>query len=564
MKDYITNVLTYFGCTLREEGNVLAVGLTPELKQRFGKPALRLVFHPEHAGKQTELVAHGSYITNRLYEELSQTGERVSVLLPKQEKNGDCAAPVGVNCRRIRQRSREIRHTESYIFFRITYYSDEKREEIVIASSDFTGNVRIHTGFPYTQSLLKEVLPFRFPFTRKQAKAIYDISLREVNRYAKQQAVTHQETLAEHFHENITRLEAYYRQMIEEIPAIEKNRESYIQQLQDEYEIKAYDELTKCQVQVTITPISFCTITIPFRRYRYTFRTDRSDGKRPSYLSPSSFTFQPPCEVTVAVYRNLFSGEEVLPRCEACQHGMTQIGICEIKSHPVCHKCLVQCHECGKYVCRDCGIDVCFECGEWVCHECSKCCHLCGERYCTRHLLGCLVCREHFCRQCSTSCEICGRPVSKIHLTACEISYQLACPACTMVCSCCRKHVNQSLISYCAFCGQQACAECTFRCAVCGETFCVHHVTECELTHQMTCPRHSGTCDQCGRHISTTRLNRCDVCGTTVCTTCSTQCHHCGIFFCQKHAEEMLPCPQCGKMYCVLCYSGQGPCAECR
>ena len=571
MKEYIRDVFTSFGCTLRQEDNVLAVDLTPELKQRFGKPTLRLVFHPEHAEKQTELVTHGSYITSRLYEELKYLGEKVSVLLPKCEEIIEHVPPAGVNCQIIRQRSRAIRNTESYIVFRITYYSDEKREEIVIISIDFKGNVEVHTGFPYTQTVLKDALPYRFPFTQKHAKILYDKCLREVSQYAEQQAVIHQETLARHFHENITRLEAYYRQMIEEIPAVEKDHDMYVRQLQEEYEIKTHDELAKCQVQVTITPISFCTITIPFCRYQYTFQTDRITGngqkvkgERPSSSQRSAFSVQPPSEVTVEVYHNLFAGKEVLPRCDACDHDMKQIGICEVKSHPVCHNCLVQCHECGKYVCRDCGVDVCFECGEWVCHACSKRCHICGERYCTRHLLGCLVCREHFCRQCSELCEICGKPVGKIHLTACEISYKLACPACTMVCSCCRKHVNQTLISYCAFCGQQACVECMFRCAVCGEAFCVHHVTECELTHQMTCPRHSGKCDQCGRRVSTAHLNTCDVCGITVCTKCSTQCHHCGIFFCEKHAEEMLSCPECGEMYCVLCYSGQGLCEECR
>jgi hypothetical protein len=569
MKEYTIDFFTHFGCTLYQDGNVLSVDLTPELTQYFGKPTLRLAFQPEHVDEQTELVTHGSYMTNRIYDLLKNSGEKVSFTLPKTQAaldNKQQALLSGVNCRIIKQRSREIRQTESYIIFRVTYYSDEKIEEIVTAGIDFEGNLHITPEFPYTPDMLKDAVSTRFPFTRKQAKEVYDKCIRQVSLYAEQQALVHQGKLAKHFHENVMRLDAYYQQMIEEIPAVQENREVYVRQLQDEYEIKTSDELKKCQIQVSIIPISFCTVTAPFRRYRYTFQTNtvkdegrKAKGKRQTALYSPHYKM-----VTVDVYHNLFSEELVYPRCESCGHKMKHIGICEIKSHPVCHNCLVQCHECGKHVCRDCGVDVCFECGEWVCEQCSKQCHLCGERYCAQHLLGCQICREHFCTQCSEICEVCGKPVGKIHLTACEISYKLACPACLAVCSCCHKHVCQSLISFCAFCGQEACAECTFQCEVCGEVFCVHHVSECEISKKMVCPRHSGSCKSCSRHVSTEHLHKCDVCGKTICTLCSTQCHDCGNFFCKEHAAEMLPCPECGKMYCALCYPGQGVCGTCK
>jgi hypothetical protein len=580
MKDYTADFFTYFGCTLHQDGNVLSVELTPELAQHFGKSTLRLVFHPEHLEEQAELVTHGSYIINRIYDLLKFSGEKVSVTLPKRQKtkarkelSTSDLLPTGINCVITKQRSREIRKTDVYIIFRITYYSDEKIEEMIIVGMDFERNLQVNTEFPYPPEILKDAVSSRFPFTRKQTQEIYDRCLEQASIYAEKQALKHQEKLGEHFHESITRLEAYYQQMIEEVPVLEENREDYIRQLQDEYEIKTADELKNCQVQVSIAPISFCTITIPFRRYRYTFRTSeleskgyRAKSKRQAQaaLNRSFPSVHVSPEVTVDIYHNLFSGELIYPRCESCGREMKQIGVCEVNSHLVCHNCLVECHECGTHLCRDCGIEVCFECGEWVCHQCSKQCHICGERYCTRHLQGCLICREHFCLQCAETCEVCGKPVGKIHLTACEISYKLVCPACMSVCSCCRKQVCQSFISFCAFCGQQACAECTFRCEVCGEAFCVHHILECEVTKKMVCPRHSGVCESCSRHVSTENLNTCDVCGKKVCTLCSTQCHHCGNFFCEAHAGEMMRCPECGELYCTLCYSGRGLCVACR
>lgn len=554
MKDYITGVFRYFGCVVQPQGSVLHVELTPELADSFRKPTLRLVFQADQVEQGTELVTHGSYISGRLYELLKERGRYMSVLLPKSDVPMTDVHITGSNYACATEHSREIKKTELYIIFRVTYYSDEKREEVVTAGIDIEGQVSLLSGVPYTEAFLQKAVPRRHPFSQKQAKALYDQCLAEVQRHAKQQAAHYQETLSRHFHENITRLEAYYHQMIEEIPDQDPHREAHIKQLQDEYDIKVTDEHHKCQMHITITPLSFCAITMPFRRSRYTFRKGKGPEQRVKGQKP---------EMTVEAYQNLFSGKIVLPRCQSCGHEIEHVGVCEAGWHAACETCLVECVECGKSVCKECGMTVCFECGEWVCPECSQVCHLCGERHCSRHLLGCLICREHYCRQCAAVCESCGKPVARNHVTRCEISHQMNCPACTIECSCCRKQVTQSLIRSCAYCGQQACPECMFRCGVCGEEFCIHHVSECEITKEMVCPKHIGTCAQCGKHVSTAVLHTCDVCGKRVCTDCAHQCRQCGTFFCQHHADEIIPCSECGTLYCVLCYSGQGPCKRC-
>jgi hypothetical protein len=576
MKEFTIKFFACFGCSLQDEGDILAINLTPELAEYFGKQTLQLVFQPEHVSEQTELITPGSYLSHRMYDLVKQSGRRVSIILPnKQQAVGSTqqatsdSLPIathsllaGINCAITKQRVKEIRKTEAYLIFRMTYHSDEKVEEIITVGVDFEGKLSIRTEFPYSPDTLKDVAPGRFPFTKKQAKAIYDQCLTQVSLYAEQRAATYQAQAAEHFHANITRLEAFYHQMIEEVPILEKNRDAAIRQLQDEYDIKAADELKKYQMQVAITPVSFCAITVPFIQHQYTLevkgegqkakrKRQNAKGEEATTFRPSPFAFRP----IIKVYHNLFSGEWIYPRCEVCGREMKQIGICEAKSHPVCAHCLVQCHECGAYICRDCGIEVCFECGEWVCHQCSHQCHVCGERYCNRHLLGCVICREHFCTQCAEPCEVCGKLVEKTHLTACEISYKLACPGCIGVCSCCRKSVCQSLLKTCAFCGQNACSDCTFRCDVCHETFCVHHITECDITKKMVCARHSGTCERCARHVSTKRLHKCDVCGKKICTLCSTECSRCHTVFCKDDAEDMMPCPECGQIYCALCYT---------
>ena len=554
MEEYITDVFTYLGCDVQQNGAVLDVRLTPELAESFRKPKLRLVFQTEHVGRDTELVTHGSYVTGRLYDLLKERGQYMSVILPKTEQPVPDIHLRGSNCVCVTERVREVRKTEVSIIFRVTYYSDEKREEIVTAGIDLEGRVSLSSGFPYTANLLQQAAPHRHPFSQKATKALYEQCVAEVQKHAEQQAAQYQETPARHFHDNITRLEAYYQQMIEELPELDQYRDVHMKQLQDEYDIKVADEHHKCQMQISITPVSFCATSIPVRRTRATFA--KANGQKRTAKNPGT-------DVVIEAFQNLFSGQTLLPHCDSCGRDMARVGICESGSHAACDACLVECHECGSAVCKECGAAVCVECGKWVCPTCSQVCHVCGERYCSRHLLGCLICREHYCRQCATVCESCGKPTAHNHVTVCDISGQRNCPACAIECSCCRKQVSQSLMKACAYCGQQACSECTFQCEVCGDEFCVHHISECDVTGAMVCPKHLGTCKQCGKQVSTAVLHACDICGTKVCTGCSQQCRQCGTFFCEKHSDEIIACTECGTRYCVLCYSGQGPCEEC-
>ena len=352
MKAYVTEFFKYAGCVVADEGNILTVELSPELAAYFGKTTLRLVFQPEHLEPQTELVTHGSYLANRIYDLLKPTGAKVSVLLPKRVVEAQDFRSLkdfgslpflplqGLDCTLTARPAKEIRRTESYLIFRLTYSSDEKVEELITVKSDFMGNLQVMSAFPHFFSGLQGAVGCRFPLTRKQAKAIYDRCLAPVERYAEQQAHARQGKFAPHFHENAARLEAYYRQMIDEVPVLEPGRELVIRQLQDEYELKITEELKKCQIQAAITPISFCTLTIPFRQYRYTLETD--GGRKKTNTAP------PAPKITFDVYHNLFSGEVVYPPCPSCGHGLKQIGVCEMSGHPVCQDCLHECRACAE------------------------------------------------------------------------------------------------------------------------------------------------------------------------------------------------------------------------
>lgn len=567
MKQYITEFFTHSGCALHHQGDVLSIELTPELTQHFGRSTLQLVFDPAHVTKQTELVTYGSYITTRMYDWLKHNGKRIAIVLPKKEPAEGSLRRVidGRQKAKIREQegdihpylcavrkchSREVRRTETFLTFRITYYSNEKFEELITIRIDDDGNLRKNPVFPYSLAALHDARTQKLPYTKKEARIVYERCLVEVQTYAEDQAQKHQHSLAEHYHQDILRLEGYYQQMIEEIPDLAIDRESQTTQFQQEFERKAAEELKRCQVHVQIEPVNFCTVTTPFRRYRYLFAPFANNGKTP--------------EVSVETYQNLFSDQWLHPICPSCGCEMTEIGICAVGAHAVCRECLQTCHICGKSVCRECGIDECPECHEPVCQDCSNLCHVCGKRFCTAHLLGCRDCRKHVCPQCSEQCEECGKIVGNIHIMECDISHKRVCFDCLVTCPCCDQHVAQSHSGTCAFCGQQICDECTFICDVCGETFCIHHSVECEISGKMICLQHSATCQSCSKRISVRLVRKCDVCRKPLCPECAVQCHDCEVYFCGTHAHDMATCPECGQTYCSLCYSGQGICEYCQ
>ena len=551
MKNYIRDVFRYFDCEVNETGKGLRVTLNPELAPEFGKEDLQLVFRPEDMGRDTELVTHGSYLSNKLYDLLKASGKKVAFKLPKRYSNdGDEHDILPWRCKSLKRSSREIHATEVFLTFRVAYYSNEKREELMTIGYDAQGGLLGQGEFPYSISLLEEAEIARFPFTKKQSKAFYDRCLEYVETHAGQQAFEYQQELAAQYHQDVMRLEGFYRQTIDEIPELASDRESQTQQLQQEYEQKATEELRKCHVQVSVEPISFCAVSIPFRRTRYVLGSENGKTER--------------TQVTVESFYNLFSGTLRYPDCAACRKEMQEPGVCEHCGQAVCRECLHECHGCGALICAECGNESCAECGEWSCPDCSEECHLCGKRFCAEHLLGCRECRRHVCPNCREECAECHGIVGHIHLLECDLSHEKVCLNCIVTCSCCDKHVAQSKSHSCGFCGQQMCEECTFRCEVCGELFCVHHVTECEVSGNMTCPQHSAVCSRCSRRVSSAHTHPCDVCRKKVCDECSASCHDCGISFCEDHSDEMNRCPQCGQAYCALCFSGQGLCSSCR
>ncbi len=554
MKEFLIAFFEYAGCAAREDERGLTVDLTADAARHFGKPRLRLVFDPAHLTPDAELATPGSYLTNRLHELIGSFGQKAAVTLPKRH-----AALDGDDARiRLQARSgrlapplaREILRSEAFLTFRVTYFSNEKVEELVTVGVDMRGQLARHATFADVLALVKQGEFGRFPFSKADAKAIYARCLEQARTQAQEEATRRQRQLAEQYHHDVVRLKGFYRQLIEEIPDMAIDREQQERQFQEEYRRKASDELQKCQVHVEIEPVGFCAVSTPFQRYRVAL-TPKQAARRAEAVS-------------VDAHHNLFSGAVILPQCPSCGKETQTVGLCETGNHAVCEACLEICGVCGATVCHACGSEQCAECGARLCPACQERCHLCGKTYCPAHLLGCLDCRKHFCRSCSAQCAECGNITGNIHVIECDLSHRPVCFHCLVTCPCCDQHVGRSHSATCAFCGQQVCRECAFQCAECGQTFCVHHVRECEISGQMTCPRHSAVCARCERHVSVGRLRKCDVCRKTICAECAARCQGCGHDFCEEHREEMTACPECGRLYCALCYSGQGVCSFCQ
>ncbi|PID57015.1 hypothetical protein CSB45_08810 [candidate division KSB3 bacterium] len=548
MKNYIRDAFGYLGCEVRDTKNGLAVTLSADMSAHFGRKSLKLVFRPEDMEADTELAAYGSYLHGRLYELLKPFGQRVAFKLPRRIAGYGTEQLVRPwRCALVKHSSRSLHGTEAFLTFRVAYYSKEKQEELMTVGCDVQGRCLGNVDFPYSPSLREDIDLIRFPLSKKQAKALYKQCLDYVESHAAQRASDLQQELAAHYHQDVMRLEGYYRQSIGEIPDSAADRDDQTHQLQQEYEQKVAEELQHCHVQVSIEAISFCAVKVPVRRSRYVLAA-----------------FSKRTQIIVESFYNLFSGAFSFPLCAVCAKEMRDVGICDRCAEAVCRDCLCECHRCGKLLCTDCGIKRCAECGQWTCRDCAADCHLCGRHFCAEHLLGCLECRRHVCSRCRQRCPECHDVVGHLHMLECELSHEKVCLNCLVTCHCCDKHLRRSRSQSCSFCGQQMCDECSFRCDLCDKLFCVYHVTECEISGSMTCPQHSAVCFHCSRRISSALTHPCDLCRKQLCDACSVICHGCGLSFCEDHAAEIRYCPGCGQGYCALCWSGRGVCPACR
>lgn len=551
MKQLVTDFFRSAGSEVKEEGPLLRVNLSPELARYFQRSHLQLVFNSQHLRENTELVTYGSYVFNVMYDLLKDHGIKTFLKLPKRisSRKNTTEDIQFCNGEIIRKRAQHTYQVAWYFNFKITYWFDEKIEEMCLLRVD-DQEVITRCDIPPTELFLliqekQEGQKSGPPWSRNKMKLLYNRCLTEVERYAREQSTKFQEKLMERLYKNLSRLEVYYRQSRDEVTGTdEQQKERKLELLQQEYRLKVDEELDNHQIQILLSLINFCSIRTPVVLRRVLLK---AYGK----------------EREVVWSKNLFSGEATYPTCGACGNELHVAGICGRQAQIVCDKCLSHCQECDQDICVRCGIHACESCEVEICTDCASICSHCGKWFCNEHVFGCRLCKIEFCSACAKVCNICKGVLCGQHVVTCTICESEVCSRCKTSCSHCEEEVCNTHLVACSFCGQLTCVNCIEVCETCDCQTCTRHIYTCAISKKRLCPKDSNRCQTCHMRVSKAYTQNCDIGGEKICVSCTEACSKCQIPFCHEHSDELKTCDTCGEVFCFLCWDQRKVCPDC-
>ncbi len=542
LRHFVIRFFTYFGSELSDEGEQIAVKLPEDLGRFFEREEIKIAFHPHHLSDDADLVTHGSYLLNRIYEYLSDHGIATFVELPKLFGK-QVKIPSELNFPNSIIEKARTRSEGRYCFifnFKIDYVSDEKLGQLYSICIDANG---------------RQWKPPRVDLKFSEAKHIPSADLHEayetvqvlVESHVKRQSVEIEKDILQRLFRQITRLDVFYSEQIADLRARRSGRglqeiQDQIDLLQQEFQLKVDEETENHRLQVKLKLISYQIWKIPYLIHNLTLKLAVPEKKLPLESTELSF------------HRNLYNGQLEPTSCKICNLSCHTLFLCQ-NGHVACENHAFQCVECGIWECQDCGIAPCRECGSPVCSRCGGKCQVCGKFLCHTHRLSCHIDREAVCQDCSTICKDCRQITCPNHIERCSTCRQPVCQNCLRECSFCYAHVCQEHTYKCEVCGQIFCSNCIRSCLICGKAVCRSHSWECQQCGKSFCREdcavHSSRCVVEEEEICIDCLKICDVCGHPVCSDHSIYCEKCNKTYCQNEAVK---CYQCRKIICPIHY----------
>jgi len=410
---------TLYGAYVRDDGDArLQVRLPPDLALHFGRDRLYLVFSAAELSPYEDLVAYGSHIFDQMMAWLADRGSRTSWQLPVRafDHTFDDGPPpelAFVNCT-VEQASARSRE-ELYFFFNfcLTFTADDLRQEIYTIVLDDKGcphpEMQRALSLPPDRALLTPlegdplqetaggyVPPAEVPTLTRLAELAEQAQALAVN-HAEAQAAALEVDLHKRLRRAVVRLTSYYQRQIEEIAARDETRAGEARQvMQEDLQRKIADELESHRLRVQVRLLSTAQVGRPVRHYQMALQSRHSAG-------------------TLALQRDLYTGDLEPVLCHACGQPATEIALCSA-GHIAGADCVHTCCDCERDVCTACGVQNCAVCRRPVCQECKSICHVCGGWVCGEHSLECPICGRKACTAHSFRCKICGRR----YCTACQ------------------------------------------------------------------------------------------------------------------------------------------------
>jgi hypothetical protein len=399
MRSFAEKFFTHFGAQLHPQDDELIVDLPPDLVDVFGQPRLYLVF-PTGDGAMRELsptedlLVYGSRTFDQMLALLANRGETAQLCLPGRfplPSNDTPALPLSLhNCRLLKSQIHPDRD-RFYIFnFRAIYRSTEKQEALMAIVLDAHGKPR-----PDLVSVLAEAdtlfspdqpLPIELDTLRQMLDRAGEVAQQQANDHAAEMETAIQPRLEK----TLLRLTTYYRRLKDEVDTGDAEQDEAVRaDLQQDLAHQIADELERHQLRVTLSPISYALVLIPFVHYHLSLATRHS-------------------QQTVDFAQNLYTGQVEDLACHHCQQPLDHLALCD-RQHLVHPHCIDACHHCDRDICQACGIDACAICHQTVCSDCAAACDHCDRWLCAQHVEACAICGAHFCTEHAFCCRWCGQ-----------------------------------------------------------------------------------------------------------------------------------------------------------
>lgn len=611
LRDFTVAFFQTFGAECREQNGSgsVTVDLSPDLAEHFGKPALDLVFQNAEVTSETDLVAYGSRVFDRMMAYLDRQGALTVQELPSRHGGADqllrAVRPLNAGVTDLKMEEKQ--HLLFVFNWHITYRADDKREELYTVMldemgkrmplADERGNGRQAAGDrafdlpamladaspapPEINADGQSVPPKLPPMTHLTRLA--ESARKYALYHADVRCVAHEAEILPRLHKVLSRLTSYYEQQIEEVYDSHDPNGEKRQTLEQDLQRKIAEEVENHRLRVQVRLFSYAILKLPVAIASVTI----GDGKRTA---------------TAQMIRNRYTGALRRPRCHACGEETADVVLCR-NGHLSCDGCMVQCESCQDVLCGECGVEPCPACGQNNCNTCSQLCWACGERACPEHISQCPICADTVCHACQTECSHCGTRQCRSHLQADSVSGELICAQCAVRCPGCQQASTH--LETCSASGQRFCANCAIQCPGCGQFFgpgfyeidpadsraycrsclqecptcrklvavvdeegcqecgahcCGHCGLLCTVCNGLLCPDHCHRCFNCGEPLCAQHRAVCGVGQEDLCPDCASLCGICERPHCQEHTEI---CALCHQAYCSECIRASGWCDTC-
>ncbi|NUM81116.1 hypothetical protein HUU42_09945 [bacterium] len=435
MKPFVRKFFEINQSAVDDHDSHLSVALSDELKEVFGQDALKLVFEAEDVNEDAELVTHGSYVLNTIYNLLQDRGVKIVSKLAEQNKptkeridqllridNGDV----------ISMKLKKDRAVDVVFNFKVTFLSDEKSEELFSIGIDQRNTV-FDAGAYYTNDVLSNSLTSlsqkgAIEISRKDIELQFRQCLKAVSQRAQDQGKLLQNDIHKRLHHNVSRIKGFYTAQMQELHRNQPSYEEKRMVLQRELDHKLKEEINNHKLRIVIKLLSYHVIERA--------ETDVMLKLKPNHLD---------MELELPVVFDHYTGEIDYGPCPGCRLEMDKI-ILSSNGKIGCSHCIFTCKACKKTYTDTSKALNCHICDAAICHDCAITCSQCGHASCDEHSHACDIGHEIMCDQCLTTCTECGKKLCEEHAFHCSATNHPVCFEHRVICKTCRKVYSKGYV----------------------------------------------------------------------------------------------------------------------